>query len=215
LELIDEGEEGLMAPFDGMIAASPWGSALTSLGLGVLFGIALERSGFGTAKKLTAQFYLYDMSVFKVMFTAIVTAMLLLFLSVSFGWVDFDRVWINPTYWHSQILGGFIFGMGFVMGGYCPGTALVALANLKWDALVFVGGLLFGIAVFAFSMPFFEDFWQHAGAVGRLTLPEFLGVPTPLVVMGVTLMALGCFVGAGYVERWASERRSHARGGGR
>ena len=106
-----------MAPFDPATMSMPWATGFVSLVLGFFFGFVLERSGFGTARKLTAQFYLYDMSVFKVMFTAIVTAMLLTFLGIGLGLIDFDRVWINPTYFGSQIVGGLVFGVGFVVGG--------------------------------------------------------------------------------------------------
>jgi len=86
--------------------------------IGVLFGFLLERAGFGNARKLVATFYLRDFAVLKVMFTAIVVCILgLLFFSV-FGWIDLSKVYLLPTYIWPQIVGGFVLGMGFVIGGY-------------------------------------------------------------------------------------------------
>ena len=110
------------------------------------FGFALERAGFGNARRLAAQFYLRDMRVFKVMFTAILTAMLLIFWSSALGLLDYQELYINPTHLWPGILGGLIFGVGFVVGGYCPGTALVSMATMKLDGLLFVVGLGIGMS---------------------------------------------------------------------
>ena len=108
---------------------------LTAIFLGFLFGFALERGGFGNARKLAAQFYFYDMTVFKVMFTAILVAMVGLYTLVALGLLDLSLLWINPTFVWSQLLGGFILGVGFVMSGLCPGTSVVSAASGRWDAV--------------------------------------------------------------------------------
>ena len=122
-------------------------SLIVAFVIGIGFGFFLERAGFGSARKLTDQFYFRDMAVFRVMFTAIVTAMLGLFYLAAVGWVDLSLVYIQPTYLWPQIVGGLLLGVGFVVGGYCPGTSLVALATGKLDALVFVAGVFAGIFV--------------------------------------------------------------------
>jgi hypothetical protein len=175
--------------------------------IGILFGFVLERAGFGSAKKLAAQFYLGDMAVLKVMFTGIITAMLLIYWTVGLGWLDFERLWVNPTYLGSGILGGLLFGVGFLVGGYCPGTALVSMATLKLDGLFFVFGVLGGIGIFGFTIGPLDHFWHHAGARGTLTLWGWLGVSPPVVVFLAVLMALGMFVGGEAVERWIRRRR--------
>jgi hypothetical protein len=86
--------------------------------------------------------------VLKVMFGAIITAMVLLFITVGLGILDFNQLWVNPTYLASGIVGGLIMGVGFIVGGFCPGTSLVAMATAKLDGLFFVLGVLFGIFVF-------------------------------------------------------------------
>jgi hypothetical protein len=194
-----------MAPYDVTTWGS-WGEPIGFTGIGILFGFVLERAGFGSAKKLTAQFYLSDMSVLKVMFTAIITAMLLVYWTVGLGVMDFDRLWVNPTYLGSGILGGLLFGVGFVTGGYCPGTALVAMGTLKLDGLVFVVGSLLGIVAFGYTVPLFESFWNDSGNLGTLTLSGWLGLPPPVVVVLVVLMAVGMFAGAEAIERWMKRR---------
>jgi hypothetical protein len=107
-----------MAPFDINAALGGLGTVGLYLAIGFGFGFALERAGFGNARKLAAQFYLHDMTVLKVMFTAIVVAMLLLFWASALLYLDMDRVFINPTYLWPGIAGGVILGMGFIIGGY-------------------------------------------------------------------------------------------------
>lgn len=189
-----------MAPFD-VNAWGSWAEPAIHVGIGAVFGFLLERAGFGSAKKLTAQFYLGDMSVLKVMFTAIVTAALLIYWSVGLGFVDFERLWINPTYLGSGIAGGLLFGVGFVVGGYCPGTALVSMATLKLDGLMFVLGVLGGIGVFAFTLSPLDHFFHASGAYGTLTLFDWLGVSPPVAVVLAVMLALAMFAGGEYVER--------------
>ena len=121
--------------------------------IGIGFGFFLERAGFGSARKLTAQFYLTDMAVFKVMFTAIVTAMLGVFYLGWIGFLDVSLVYITPTYLLPQIAGGLILGIGFAVGGYCPGTACVAVSTARIDAIVYLAGVIAGIFVFGEAFP--------------------------------------------------------------
>jgi hypothetical protein len=88
------------------------------LAIGFGFGFALEKAGFGNSCKLAAQFYLHDMTVLKVMFTAIVVAMVLLFAASGLALVDFDRIYVNETYLWPALLGGLLLGVGFIIGGY-------------------------------------------------------------------------------------------------
>ena len=169
--------------------------------IGFLFGFVLESAGFGNSKKLAAQFYFKEMTVLKVMFGAIVTAMVLLFITIGLGLLDFNQVWVNPTYLASGIVGGLIMGVGFIIGGFCPGTSLVAMATRKIDGLFFVFGVLFGIFLFGETERFYDIWWNVAGYMGRITIPEWLGLPVGVVVVGVVLMALFMFWGAEQLER--------------
>ena len=172
---------------------------LTLVG-GVAFGVVLERAGFGSGCKLTAVFYGYDMSVVKVMFTAIVTAMVGLWLLASIGVIDMQEIYIVPTNYTAQLVGGLVFGAGFVVGGYCPGTAVVACAAGRTDAWVFALGLLAGIAIYARYMSGVEQ-WIRANAIDNVTLPSLTGIEAGWwVALFVVLLALAAW-GMGIAER--------------
>ena len=180
-------------------------SLLVAFALGLGFGFFLERAGFGSARKLAAQFYLYDMSVFKVMFTAIVTAM----LGVTYlGWIgvlDLDLVYLVPTHLGPQIVGGLVLGVGFVVGGYCPGTSVAALATGRIDAMLYALGIFAGTFVYAEVYPAIKGF-VNSDPMGQVTLPEVFGLPWGLVVFAVVLIAVVGFWGATKIERWAGSR---------
>ena len=180
-------------------------SLIVACVIGIGFGFFLEQAGFGSAKKLTDQFYFKDMAVFRVMFTAIVTAMLGLFYLAAAGWVDLSLVYIQPTYLWPQIVGGLLLGVGFVVGGYCPGTSVVAMATGKVDALVNIAGIFAGIFLIGELWPSITGF-AESSALGRLTLPEVFHLPMGLVVLLVVLMAVGGFWGAGVLERRFADR---------
>ena len=92
-------------------------SLVFALTIGLGFGFALERAGFGSGRKLAAQFYLTDLTVFKVMFSAIVTAMVGLYILSRIGVLDLSLIYHLPTYLVPQLVGGLLFGVGFVVGG--------------------------------------------------------------------------------------------------
>ncbi len=167
---------------------------------GFAFGFVLERAGFGSSRKLAAQFYLRDMTVLKVMFTAIVTAMLGLTLLRALGLLDFDQLFVNPTFLGPQIVGGLIFGAGFAIGGYCPGTCVVAASTGKLDALAFLLGIGAGILVFSGLYPVIGGFARSGGGE-RVLLSDWLRLPYGVVAILVTLLALGMFFGAEWIER--------------
>jgi hypothetical protein len=175
-------------------------SLLVAFLLGLGFGFFLERAGFGSARKLAAQFYLYDMSVFKVMFTAIVTAMLGVTYLGWLGWLDLDLVYLVPTNLGPQIVGGLVLGVGFVVGGYCPGTSVAALATGRLDAVVYALGIFAGTFVYAEMYPAIQGF-VNANAMGQVTLPEVFELPWGLVVFAVVVMAVVGFWGATLIER--------------
>ncbi|MBK8232576.1 MAG: YeeE/YedE family protein [Candidatus Eisenbacteria bacterium] len=168
--------------------------------LGIGFGFFLERAGFGSAKKLVSQFYLDDLAVFKVMFTAIVTAMLGTFFLSRAGLLDLALVYRTPTFWVPQVVGGLLLGIGFVVGGYCPGTSVASLATGRLDAAAYVSGIVLGTAGFALAFPALRGLF-HAGSLGARSLPEALHLPVGVVVFLVVLMAVGGFVGAQALER--------------
>ena len=156
-------EYGLFGEGTGLIVA---------LVIGFFFGLFLERGGLGNPHKLTGVFYFTDFTVPKVMFTAIVVAASGLYLLSDMKVLDMDKVWIVPTFFWPQIAGGFLFGLGFLVSGYCPGTAVAGLASGRIDALVTMSGMVAGSLAFAVFYPSMESFYMSTG-MGAITLPDF------------------------------------------
>jgi hypothetical protein len=202
-----------MAPFVIEEILGKTGAVLVYLGIGIAFGAVLEMAGFANSRRLAAQFYFKDMTVLKVMFTAIVTAMVLLFAASGVGFLDYGRVFVNPTYLLPGVAGGLIMGVGFIVGGFCPGTSLVALANLKIDGLFFFAGLSAGILLFGETVGLYAGLWNST-SMGRFTLPELFGIPTGAVVVLAVLMALFMFWGGEKLERKFGPRVAEGAGAG-
>src|SRR6185503_18302804 len=120
---------------------------LIALAIGIAFGFTLERAGLGSAPKLAGQFYLTDFTVFKVLFSAIVTAMLGAFWLGRLGILDLSAVYVPETWLVPQLAGGVVFGAGFVIAGLCPGTSCVAAASGRGDGAAVVGGMFTGVLV--------------------------------------------------------------------
>ncbi len=182
------------------------GAALwVALGVGILFGFVLERAGFGDARNLTNIFYFRDMRVLKVMFSAMVTAMVGL---IGLSWVglfDYSTLvdyTLLKTYLWPQLVGGVLFGLGFVVGGYCPGTSAVGIVSGKLDAVVYFLGMIVGIWVFAAGFPAWGSFYMSSPQ-GRVTLWQEFGISKELMAAAIAVMALIAFWLAGLAEKWA------------
>jgi len=173
--------------------------------IGILFGWVLEQAGFGSSRRLSGVFYFRDMAVIKVMATAMITAALGMRALASLGIISLDAVFLNPTLYRAQILGGLIFGIGFVMGGWCPGTAAVGAASGKWDAAVFLAGAVGG------SILFNETFGPVAGLYGSAPpavsfVHDLLGVPGNWLVLGMTIGGILVF----WLMEWIENRSAGA-----
>lgn len=186
--------------FIAVSAANPWTYVLFGV-IGFAFGFTLEMSGFGNSAKLAAQFYFKELTVLKVMFTAIVTAMVLLFGAVGLGILDFSQVWVNTTYIASGVLGGLIMGVGFIVGGFCPTTSLASASTGKIDGMMFMLGGFVGAFLFGETEQYFTQWYNNAGYLGRLTLDQVFHLPVGVVVLLIVLMALFMFWGSEQLER--------------
>jgi hypothetical protein len=198
-----------MLPVSSFVELAPAAEFGIALMLGAGFGFCLERAGFGSARKLSAVFYLYDMAVVKVMFSAIVTTMAGLFLLSAGGWMDLSELYIEPTSYAAQALGGLVFGAGFIVGGYCPGTSLAAAATGRKDAWLFMLGMLAGVMAYAEFTPGLET-WIKAGSRGEVTLPSLTGIGMGWwVLVFIAVLALAGW-GMGRLEqRFAGLRPRH------
>ena len=156
---------------------------LAALFIGIAFGFILERAGFSTSRKLAGVFYGYDFVVLKVFFTAAFTAALgLLFLNF-FGVFDFENVWMPTTYIYPAIVGGIIMGVGFVMGGFCPGTSICAVATGKIDALAFVGGIAIGVFFYGLTYELIWESFRQTTNIGKVTIGELIGTSPGVSVL--------------------------------
>ncbi|MBK9292256.1 MAG: YeeE/YedE family protein [Bacteroidetes bacterium] len=161
--------------------------------IGLGFGYVLEQGGFSNSRKLAGVFYGYDFVVLRVFFTAAITAMLGLQLFRYLGWIEFDLLYINPTYIYSIIAGGVIMGFGFILGGFCPGTSMVAAVIGKIDAMVFVLGMLIGIFIFGEAYSIFEPVYTGS-FIGSPFVYESLGLSRNVFVLLLVVIALSAFI---------------------
>lgn len=167
---------------------------------GIAFGFFLERAGFGNARLLAAQFYFRDLRVLKVMFTAIVTAMVGVYLLGRAGVLDLSLVYLTPTFLAPQIVGGLILGVGFIVGGYCPGTSCVSAATGRIDGMVYLAGMIGGLLGFGEIYPAIERLTKLT-SLGQVTLASQFHLPYGFLVFAVVLMALAAFVAAEWAEK--------------
>ena len=193
------------APLPLVLATGSAGALAVAFGVGLGFGWWLERSGLGSASKLMGQFHLSDLAVFKVMFSAIVTAMLGLFWLSRIGAVDLSRVYVPETFVLPQLVGGMVFGAGMALAGLCPGTSCVAAATGRGDGLVVAGGFFVGVLATALALPSMARFYG-GDARGSLTLDAVLDLEPGSVILLVVAAALAGFIVAEHVEQWTARR---------
>ncbi len=173
---------------------------LVSLLIGIAFGFFLERAGFGSSRKLTGVFYFKDMTVIKVMFTAVITAALGLTCCIVLGWVTIERIYLIPTVYGAYVAGGLVFGVGFVMGGWCPGTAAAGLASGKIDALIFLLGAVVGSALFNEMFGLIKPLYEW-GQAGVIFVYDTLGISKGAFDVLLSIAAVLMFWGCEWIER--------------
>lgn len=154
---------------------SPEWNNIIAIILGMAFGYVLESSGFSSSRKLVGVFYGYDFAVLRVFFTAAIVSSLGLLFMDYFGWVDMAALDGLPARVYPIILGGLIMGLGFVTGGFCPGTCVTAMGIGKLDGWVFFLGIMIGVFVFSEMFPLFENFYNSSN-VGDVTVPEYFNL---------------------------------------
>lgn len=188
---------GPLIPND--IISHEWNFIVAIL-IGIAFGYILEASGFSSSRKLAGVFYGYDFVVLKVFFTAALVAIIGILYLDYLGYLDFSLLYIHPTYMWGAIVGGIIMGLGFVSGGFCPGTSLCGVAIGKIDAWVFVGGIYIGIFSFSELYTLFEPLYNGAFD-GNVTLMDTFGVNPYWFVFGFTILAIVSFYVADLIRK--------------
>ncbi len=162
--------------------------------IGIGFGFVLEATGFTNTRKLAGVFYGYDATVIKTFFTAALTALVGLFLMHHWGWIDIYKTFYPSTFWIPTLIGGAIMGLGFVVGGFCPGTSLSAASTGKLDGLAFLAGVLIGIYGFIFTYPFWWAGLRASGKLGKVNFPQWLGIRESIFIFLFIVVAVISFV---------------------
>ena len=190
-----------LADFDALAGNPRLVGLAVAVVVGIAFGFVMERAGFGRAPKLVGQFYGTDLTVLKVMFTAIASAMLGAVILSGVGVLDLEAVQFNyPTFLWPMIAGGLLLGIGFVVSGYCPGTSFVATASGKVDGVATALGVIGGSVLYAEVEPSLGGF-PSSGKLGALSLARLLNTRPAVVSAVVVVAALAAFTLAEAVER--------------
>jgi len=160
-----------------------------ALPIGFVFGFALFHAGFTDSRRIAWAFYFKDVGVPVVMFSAIATGMLGLWGLSLIGFLDISMVYMLPTFLLPMAVGGVIFGLGMVIGGYCPGTAVASIATGKIDAVIFIVGFLIGSLVFGDFFPVWGDFY-NSDYLGVFRLDQWLGIGIGPTIFIIVLIAV-------------------------
>lgn len=171
------------------VAVAP--KLLAGVLFGLAFGFLLQKGGVGKFNVLIGQLLLQDWTVAKIMLTAIVVGMVGVFALHHFAKVNLH---IKPTKIGANIIGGLLFGAGFALLGYCPGTAAAALGQGSWDALFGMAGLVVGSWIFAELSASLKGTLEKWGDLGKVLLPDLLHIPRGVfVVTFAVLLTVGLF----------------------
>ncbi len=181
---------GIIGPFTELVFAFI---------IGIAFGFVLEQGGFSSGRKITGVFYFRDFAVPKVMFTAMLTAGMGIMVGHGLGLMDATAVFMPPTFIWAHLLGGLLFGVGMVVSGYCPGTAVASSAIGRKDAMMAIVGMLIGTVFFSEIRTGISEF-MYAGNLGVISLGEVFHLPTGFAFLLVVAFALCFFIFANIME---------------
>lgn len=152
---------------------------LAGLITGVLFGFFLQKGRVLRYDKQLGALRLLDMTIVKFMASSVLVGMVGVYLLQDLG---LAKLSVKSTVLGGNILGGLIFGLGWGLLGYCPGTSVGALGEGRWDAAWGIAGMLAGAALYAESFPVMKITVLTWGDFGKITVPQLLGLNHWLVI---------------------------------
>jgi uncharacterized protein len=163
---------------------------------GILFGFLLQKGRVLRYDKQIGALRLLDMTIVKFMLSAIVVGMI-----GTYGLVDMGlaKLSIKPMIVGAVVLGGLIFGIGWGLIGYCPGTSLGAVGEGRLDGLWGIAGMLAGAAIYAEAYPLMKATVLTWGDYGKITLPQILGINHWLVILPIA-------IGSAFLFRWLEKK---------
>jgi uncharacterized protein len=157
---------------------------------GIIFGFLLQRGRVIRYDKQLGALLLRDMTIVKFMFSSIIVAMVGIYILRDLGLVELS---LKPTIIGGVVVGGLMFGTGWGLLGYCPGTSVGALGEGRWDALWGIAGMLAGAALFAHTYPLMKATVLTWGNLGKITVPEVAGVNHWIIIAFIVAAALASF----------------------
>lgn len=158
---------------------------LMGLLFGVAFGFLLQKGGVGKFHVLIGQLLLEDWTVVKIMVSAVIVGMIGVYAMHAAGLVELH---VKETRFGANIAGGLIFGVGFALAAYCPGTNIAALGQGNWDAIIVAAGLIAGSYLFAEASSVLGRTIGKWGDRGKLTLAEVTHLPLKILVPGLAVL---------------------------
>ena len=157
---------------------------------GILFGFFLQKGRVLRYDKQIAALRLQDMTIVKFMLSHIAVAMVGVYFLYDMGLVKLS---LKPTILGGVVLGGLIFGLGWGLLGYCPGTSLGALGEGRWDSIWGMAGMLVGAGIYAEAYPYLKKTVLTWGDYGKITIPQVLGVNHWLVIIPFIILTVLLF----------------------
>jgi uncharacterized membrane protein YedE/YeeE len=165
-------------------------SLLYGIITGVIFGFLLQKAQVLRYDKQIGALRLIDMTIVKFMMSAIVVASIGIYLFKDLGVIELD---VKSTSIGALVIGGLLFGIGWGLLGYCPGTAAGALGEGRIDGLWGILGMLCGGALYAAIYPFMKTYIISIGNFGKLGLPQIIGINHWIVVIVLAALTLLLF----------------------
>lgn len=163
---------------------------LWGLVTGILFGFLLQKARVLRYDKQLGALRLIDMTIVKFMLSTVLVGMIGIYLLKDLGLVELK---LKGTVLGSNLIGGLVFGVGWGLVGYCPGTSLGALGEGRWDSLWAILGMIFGAGVFAEVYPPLKQSVMSWGDFGKISLPQVLGINHWLIIVVITVLTLALF----------------------
>ena len=157
---------------------------------GILFGFFLQKGRVIRYDKQIAALRLQDMTIVKFMLSHIAVAMVGVYFLYDMGLVKLS---LKPMILGGVVLGGLIFGLGWGLLGYCPGTSLGALGEGRWDSLWGMAGMLVGAGIYAEAYPYLKSTVLTWGDYGKITIPQVLGVNHWFVIIPFIILTVMLF----------------------
>lgn len=157
---------------------------------GILFGFFLQKGRVLRYDKQVSALLLQDMTIVKFMLSHIVVAMVGVYFLYDMGIVKLS---LKPMIVGGVVIGGLIFGLGWGLLGYCPGTSLGALGEGRTDAIWGIAGMLVGAGIYAEAYPYLQKTVLTWGNYGKITIPQALGVNHWIVIIPFVILTVLLF----------------------